>query len=162
SETSFNFGPDGAGFNQSVSRRNEQGTTRTASVGAEFDKDGNASVNGSYTIANKDGKSFTVSAHAGGKVVASEPKKVGDQFVVTYLRTKSVGAGVGGSGKAGPVTVGAHASAEATDFEEGSRTFKTEKEAEEFREHAAEWIAEIKDPHSVAGAMSMAIGESRG
>jgi hypothetical protein len=161
-ETSIKVGRDGAGFDHSWTNKNENGTARKTTVGAELDKDGNASLTGSHTITDKSGRSVSVSAHAGVQVVCSEPKQVGQEWVVTYSRTKSVGGGVAGSAKAGPVSVGATASGSVSDFENGTRSFKTKKEADEFREHAAERIRETADPRSVMGALSMEIGESRG
>src|SRR5262249_28727363 len=114
-ETNLSVSKDGASVDHGWSSTSEGGPKRKGSVGAEFDKGGNASVNASYNITDKDGRSFKVSGHAGVQVIASEPKQVGTEWVVSYSRTKSIGGSVGGSAKVGPITAGVTASGSASD-----------------------------------------------
>ena len=157
-DTSVAIGTEGAAVDRSWSNTNEKGTTRSTNVGAEFDKDGNASVSAGHSVSDKDGNSFKVSGKAGIEVYASEPEKHGNRWVVTYKRTKSLSAGAGGSYKG----MGANAGVSKSGFEDGTRSFKTKEEAAEFREHAGERIKDAVDPTTVEGALSLEVGESRG
>lgn len=157
-ETKVAVGREGVSGERRWTKTKEDGGSSGTSVGAELGKDGNASVNAAHTVTDKNGNSFTVSAKAGIEVYASEPVQKGDRFIVSYKRTKSVGAGAGASSHG----MGAGGALSKSSFEDGTRSFKTKDEANEFREHAAERIRDAGDPTSVAGAMSLEIGESRG
>lgn len=157
SKSEVAVGLDGVEASKQWSQTNEQGTTRSAKVGGEIG-DGKVEVNAGYSMTNKNGSGFSVSAKAGTEVEAGEPVKVGDRYVVHYKKTTTVGGGAGGTAKA----VSVHAEASHGTFDEGSRSFESEKEALEFKEHAAELIHDSPDPRTIAGALDLQIGESRG
>jgi hypothetical protein len=156
----FGIGPNGeVSANAGHSTKSENGTTRAIKGGVTSDGKGNTSGELGYTRGDKHGNSFSVNAKAGTFVECSEPKQVGNEWVVEYRRGSQVGGGVGGSHKG----MGANASASSETYKLGSRAFKTKEEALEFKEHAAMRIQkESPDPNTIAGVMSMAIGETVG
>lgn len=135
------------GYN--VAKQDAQGNKTSASIGVGLDPN-NPSVSASVTR-----NGWTVSAKAGSEVHASEPRAVGDHWVVDWEK-KLTAAGGGGA-------KGVGVSAGVSDSESGTRTFKTQAEAEAFRKNAAELLPSAShDPTTVDGAMYLAIGESRG
>ena len=159
SDVSGHVGREGAGVDASHSSTNQAGTTHAVSAGADVNwKEGSATVHAGYSMMTKGGSSVKVTAHAGRTVNAQDPVKVGDHWEVTYMVTKSVGAG-GGASK-GPV--GGSVSAEHSNFHSGVREFKDLEKAKDFKEHAAEKIDDPADPTSAKGAMAIPIGETRG
>jgi hypothetical protein len=152
-------GKDSAAVTASQSKTNAQGTTSKTALGGEWNwNEGNASVNASHTVTTKGGDSATVGGKAGVHVEATIEEVDEHTFVVHYVRSKDIGVSAGAS-KHG---VGANFSGGSSDFEKGSRTFASKKEAEEFKEKLPHELKEEPDPRSVAGAMKLKIGESRG
>lgn len=151
-------GPNGFGADVSKVKKNADGSSSGASAGMDVDfKSGSVSAHAGYNLITKGGTSVKASV-SHGTTVHAEVVKVGKEFEVQYVVSSNTGIG-GGAGKGGTsVSVGANES----DFESGSRHFATQKEAESFRDHAAEIIHHEKPPTSVAGALAIPIGESRG
>jgi Domain of unknown function (DUF4157) len=125
------------------------GNKTSASIGGKLDPNAlelNAGI-------SRNGKSVTVKG--GYETTASEPRKVGDHWVVDWERKLS--AGGGGSAKGVGAQVGY------TNSEFGTRAFKSEAEAAQFKENAAYRLpSSSHDPTTVDGAMFLEIGEMRG
>ena len=153
------IGPDSLGGELATEKENADGSKRRTKVGAELGKN-EASASAARTYTDEKGRSLTISVKGGIQVSASEPVKVGEhRFIVYYVRTKSLGGGVGGGGHG----MGAQLGATGSDYETGTRAFEDEDKAKEFKEHAAELLVGGEpDPRSVEGAMKIEVGESRG
>jgi len=157
--TKFGIGSGGLAASHTHSRTSEDGTKRSLTGGLTSDGKGNSSLSGGYSRTDKNGNTFSAGAKIGTAVECSEPKEVGGKWVVTYKRSKSIGGNVGGSHKG----MGAQAGVSTESYDTGTRSFKTKAEAEDFKKNAAFRIqAEAPDPNTLAGAMSMEIGESLG
>ena len=135
------------------------GNKSATSGGGEWGKD-KKEVHASQTYSDAKGNSAGGNVHAGVHIEASEPvEEKNGQWVVHYTKTKDVGGGANANvgGKAGAnVNVGkAH-------IEEGTRSFKTKKEADDFKKNVAERVHDAGDPTTAKGAEALEIGESRG
>jgi hypothetical protein len=173
SSTGFTAGRDGVGMNTSSS--SADGSKRSAGFTVSPDSLG---ANGSMTTAGgntvsggvkiKDGnvsgeagfsrKGVSVSLSGGVEVEAKPPRAEGGRFVVDWVRTVKGGGNAGG-GKGG-AKIEAGGSLGEREF--GSRSFATEKEALEFQENAAKLVGDISAADTIAGAMRLGIGETRG
>jgi hypothetical protein len=147
---------------------NERGTTKGFGGGAKIDRKGNVEVELNYNIQSKSGLSFKPTASRGVKVEASDPVPVEGGFEVTYRIADTTGAGLGlGKQTKGGASFGLTGGATEADFQGGKRVFKTQDEAEKFRDNAAERVASermftpVLDPATVAGALQIPEGETR-
>jgi hypothetical protein len=153
---------EGAGGDLSASSTNEHGTKLSGGAGGEVNwKEGTGSVHATGGLTGKDGKEAHLSAHAGIEVIADAPVQVGDHWTVHYKIVRTIGGGAGGGvGKENKAGIDVGGKSET--YEMGTRSFKDEKEAKEFKEHAKEKIGEAPSPDTVDGAMALEVGESRG
>lgn len=190
SSTTGALGRDGASINHGVESKRQDGSSTASNVGGNVDwSQGTAtatashsrtsangtqvSAGGSATI-NKNGEltdaqaelgmgnkktGTSVSVHAGYHVTAGEPVKRGGVWVVSWERSISAGGKAGKSGGRGGVSV----KGEAEHKDLGTRVFHSQEEADHFAKHAASLLpTDQPDPGTVAGALAMEIGESRG
>lgn len=190
SSTTGSVGRDGASISHGVETKRQDGSSSASNVGGAVDwSQGTATANashsrtsaggtqvsagGSATI-NKNGEltdaqaevgmgnkktGTSVSAHAGYHVTAGEPVKRNGVWVVSWERSLSAGGKAGKSGGRGGVSV----KGEVEHKDLGTRVFTSQEEAENFTKHAASMLpTDQPDPGTVAGALAMQIGESRG
>ena len=152
------LGPDGFAVDHASTHVDDTGKTTSTTVGVEAGNNGNASIAAAHSVGDKDGNKMTMSGKAGVEVWTSEPVKQGKVFVVTYKRTKSIAGSAGAS--RGPV--GGQLGANASQFEEGERSFPSKEAALDFKKNADEILRGASDPTTAAGAMALEIGETRG
>jgi hypothetical protein len=158
-DATVGVGKDSVALGGSRTTTNTAGTTSKTAIGGEYNwKEGNASASASRTYTTKGGASASGSVKAGVHLEASIEEVDEHTFVVHYTRGKDVGMS-GGGGKHG---ASADVSVGSSDFVNGSRTFGSKKEAEEFKETLPHELPDAPDPRSVDGAMKLAVGESRG
>lgn len=138
-----------------------------AGVHGSMDWDGNTNLVASATFATRSGLSISPSVGHSDQADASDPQYVeGTGFVVTYKLSATDNYGVGGGksiggGTSASVNVG-HSEA---NYQSGSRIFKTLDEATHFRDNVRKetWLSRFTPPPtSVAGALQIPMGESRG
>jgi hypothetical protein len=155
----FGVGLDSVSAGAAHSRTSTSGTTTKVAGSAKIDGKGNASLSGTVSAQSKDGNSISVSAKVGTSVETGDIVEENGTFTVVYKRAKTKAGGIGGSYKG----MGASASASHDDYDMGQRTFKTRAEAEDFKKNAAVRIQkESPNPRTLAGVMSMEIGETVG
>ena len=155
--TGFTAGRDGIGVNASSTDAKGNTTAGTLSANAGLDESGN--LNNVQMAGGISRNNTSVSVSAGYSVTASEPRAQGKGFAVDWER--SLSAGAKGSASKGKAKIGGGASL--TDREFGTRTFASRDEALAFKKNAAAMLPTgADDPNTVAGAMQLEIGESRG
>ena len=153
----FTAGRDGVGVN--ASSTDAKGNTTAGHLNANAGLDESGNLNNVQMAGGISRNNTSVSVSAGYSVTASEPRAQGKDFVVDWERSLSAGA-KGGASK-GKAKIGGGASL--TDREFGTRTFATKDEALAFKKNAATMLPTgADDPNTVAGAMQLEIGESRG
>ena len=140
-------------------------------AGVKFDSQGNPTVDFGWALQSKGGSSIKPTISRGTKVNAAEPIKLEDgRFVVAYTMTDTTTAGVGGAARRTPqgrpgFSLGGNISQFEAESQQGTRIFKTKKEAEEFRNNAAELLTRDKTtaaPATSDDATKIAVGETRG
>ncbi len=162
-EVKGHLGPNGAGGEIARNTTSATGTQKSATAGADIDwKEGSASVHGGYSVMTKSGNSVKMSVSAGIKVHADEPVQVGNHWEVTYVVTKTAGGSFGAGTTQGGIGFSAGVGASETGFQSGTKIFKTKDEAVKFQGDAAHKIGDVYPPTTVAGALTIPIGESRG
>jgi hypothetical protein len=151
--TTVGINKDGATIGQVHTDAAGNTTAMSATGNMSVDAQGNltsVSLSGSYT---RNGK--TVSAGAGYDIHVTEPRKVGDVYVVEWERVFSAHAAGGAKG----VSV----SGEYDSKRFGSRAFPTEAAAKAFYDQAESMGASLAiDPTSISDAQKLAVGETRG
>jgi hypothetical protein len=156
----FDVGSEGATGHANVAHETASG--HKVSGGVDITKD-SVSGHAGYSVMSKGGSAATVSVSGGTKVHANEPVAVGDHFEVAYVRTTTAAGSAGGSTSGGGVGISGSAGVSDASFESGTRSFKTKAEAEAFQKHAADKISSsMFDPGTLAGAMQIPVGETRG
>jgi hypothetical protein len=130
----------GANVNQSYTGKS--GTQYTGGASFSMDDKGNSSASLTGGVTSKGGYGASITVGGGHSVSAEEPEEVSPGvWEVRYVVGDSSSIGGGVSGKVGPVGVGVSGSVTDADNKTRSRRFKSEKEALEFKEHAADRIA---------------------
>jgi hypothetical protein len=150
-------GPNKLGAEGSATHTTAGGSSYGVKGGVEYE-DGNIKGNVGGTFKDARGNSASLSVSGGVSVACSDPVQVGNQWLVSYKKSKSIGAGGAGSSHGVGVSLGV----EKDSFVEGTRKFSSKEKALEFKEHAAEEIKEEKDFNTVDGLKDIPIGESRG
>jgi hypothetical protein len=150
-----------------LSSTSPTGTKKSITAGTSRDKEGNTSTQAGAGITTKRGAGATLGAGTAHNVTAGEVEELADgTYQVTYVIDDSVsgsaGVSVSGSG-AVPVGVGAGASRSSSKLKTGTVTFTSEAEAREFSKHPGKHVVvPTMPPNTVAGALQIPIGQSRG
>ncbi|MFN0248378.1 MAG: hypothetical protein ACKV2T_15915 [Kofleriaceae bacterium] len=151
-------GADGVSAKGSHTAKTKDGKETKATGNAAIDAKGNVK-NADVDAEFKTKAGWKASVGGSYKVVASDPKKKGDAYVVDWVRKAEVHAGGGKSGG----KLGGEGKVEKDHRDFGTRTFKTEKEAKQFQDNAAAMIQGAFGAATTAkDALSMQIGETRG
>ena len=161
--------PNSIGGNLGQSYTGKGGTTVTGGAGFTMDDKGNSNMSLTGGVTSKGGHGASVTISSGRTVTADDPEEVSPGvWEVRFVIGDTSSVGAGGTVK-GPGMLGGGVSGSVTnaDNKTGTRRFKTEKEAKDFKDNAAERIA--KDGSigffpvtTIPGALAIPIGESRG
>jgi hypothetical protein len=163
------IGPTGYGGTVGALRQTASGTQHGVNIGLTQNWEGGTSAHISYQAQTAKGHGASVTVSGGHSVTAEDPVEVAPGvWEVRYTVTDSSTVGAGGSVK-GPGLLGGGASGSVTeaDLKTASRRFTDEKAAQKFKENAADRVAKeggfgYFPPTTVAGALSIPIGEARG
>jgi hypothetical protein len=159
----------GATAHGSISQQTAGGGRHSVGASGTIDASGNVSGQLSYSYLTKQGVSFTPSVSASYEVQASDPIKLDNgKFAVTFAATSTKGAGFGASKQFGRgPSVGVDVGTTEGTMDTGTKIFDDENKAKEFKTDAAMYIekerlGEQKPLSSVAGALAIPEGETRG
>lgn len=163
------LGADGAGGSLTRTNTRATGTKSSTSGGGKLDLDGNSSANITKGIESKGGHGASVSGGTQHKVSAEAPEKLSSgvwEVRYTVQDTRSAGVNVSAKGP-GMIGAGAGASRSSGTARTGSRQFTSEAAAKAFQKNVAKHVDGLaalmeKSPTTVAGALSIPIGEARG
>jgi hypothetical protein len=156
----------GLGGGRDVTHTTANGNKVGAGVQGSMDWEGNTSAVGSLTFETRSGLSISPSVGHSDQADASDPQYVeGVGFVVTYKLSSTDNYGVGGGKSFGRTSVGVNVGKSEAKYQSGSRIFKKFEEANAFRDNVRREATRspfMPPPTSVAGALQIPVGESRG
>jgi hypothetical protein len=158
--------------NVEAMQRTAGGTQHGAMAGGTYDfKTGNTTAQAGYKVQTQGGHGAHAAVTSGNSVFAEEPVEVEEGvWEVAYTISDTSGVAGGVSAKAGAVEFGLQGSDTDAKLKTGSRRFKDEKKALEFKKNIRQELAGeiagtntfVPPPTTVAGALMIAEGETRG
>ena len=162
--------PHSIGGNLAQSYTTKGGKEVTGGASFTADDKGNSSMSLTGGVKTKSGAGASVTISSGHTVTAEDPEEVSPGvWEVKYVVADTDSVGAGGSMSSGMAGAGISGSVTDAKNQTGTRRFKNEKEAKDFKDNAADRIAKqgglagtFLPVTTIPGALSIPIGESRG